>query len=201
MLNSFFDPSILGRKVISEADRFYAEKVVFDKTMAVRAVPIENFAEKHPQAKIIEFAEIPCGSLKINDSDSPYGRTFSHSGKYTEKQREERHKRQFVFGLYEKSYTKYLVHGTIVKNDIPQDEKYHWYYAGTTRLYKSLSLWLHWTWGMSVGMNKFYDENNPDKKYAVYFLLKLQGPAYVKDSKSLNDVRLAAIALEEVSEK
>ena len=68
-------------------------------------------------------------------------------------------------------------------------------------MYNQLSLWLHWTWGMSVSLGKYYDENNPDKKYAVYFLIKHQGPAYVKDSKSLNDIRLAAIALEEVSEK
>ena len=197
VLRSFFDPSILSKKVVADADRFYAEKVVFEKTQSVQAAPLADFAQKYPQAKIIEFSKLPCGNLKVNDADSPYGRAFSHSGKYSEKQRAERHKRQFVFGLYEKGYTKYLVHGTIKPNAVPQDEKYHWYYAGTTRLYKSLSLWMHWTWGMSISLNKFYDENNPDKKYNVYFLIKLQGPAYVKNSKSLNDVRLAAVALEE----
>lgn len=197
VLRSFFDPSILSKKVVADADRFYAEKVVFEKTQNVKAVPIADFAQKHPQAEIIEFSKLPCGNQKVNDADSPYGRAFSHSAKYSEKQRAERHKRQFVFGLYEKSYTKYLVHGTIKPNDIPQDEKYHWYYAGTTRLYKSLSLWLHWTWGMSISLNKFYDENKPDKKYNVYFLIKIQGPAYVKNSTSLNDVRLCAIALVE----
>ena len=62
-------------------------------------------------------------------------------------------------------------------------------------MYKSLSLWLHWTWGLSVSLGKYYDEKNPDKKYSVYFLVKHQGPAYVKDSKQPNDVCLAAIAL------
>lgn len=201
VLRSFFDPSILSKKVVDDADRFYAEKVVFDKTQNIKAVPVTDFAQKHPQAKIIEIGKISCSSVKVNDADSPYGRAFSHSGKYSAKQREERHKRQFIFGMYEKSYTKYLVHGSIAPNVIPQDEKYHWYYAGTTRMYNKLSLWLHWTWGMSVSLGKYYDENNPDKKYAVYFLIKHQGSAYVKDSKSLNDIRLAAIALEEVSEK
>ena len=198
VLRSFFDPSVLSKKTVSEAEVFYAEKIVFDKTQSIKVVPIADFAKKHPQAKIIGFAKVPCNGTNINDTDSPYGRAFSHSAKYTEKQRAERHKRQFVFGLYEKSYTKYLVHGTIVPKDIPQDEKYHWYYAGTTRLYKSLSLWMHWTWGLSVGINRFYDDNKADKKYAIYFLLKLQGPAYVKNSTSPNDVRLAAVALEDI---
>lgn len=201
VLRSFFDPSILSKKVVAETESFYAEKVVFEKTQGVKAVPIADFENKHPQAKIIELPGIYCTNMKISDSDSPSGKAYSHSGKYSAKQREERHKRAFVFGMYENNYSKYVVHGSIAKNVIPQDEKYHWYYAGTTRLYKSLSLWLHWTWGLKTWLGRFYDENNSDKKYNVYFLMKLQGPAYVKNSTSLNDVRLAGLALEEVTKK
>ena len=197
VLLSFFKPSLLDKKVVADADRYYAEKVVFDKTKSVKAVPIADFAAAHPRAKIIPLEKISCHNTKVADSDSPYGKAFSHSAKYSPEKRKERHKRMFTFCIYEKTYGKYLVHGSIKPDVIPQDEKYHWYYAGTTRLYPSLALVMHWTWGLQAGLGRFYDENDPDKKYEIYFLMKHQGPAYVKNSEKPNDVRLAAIALQE----
>lgn len=195
VLKTFFNTSVLSKKTVAEAESYYAEKVVFDKAQSVKAVPIENFVKKHPGAKIIPLEKISCRNRTVVDKDSPYGKAFSHSANYSPEMREKRHKRTFIFGIYEKSYAKHLVHGSINSLVLPQDEKYHWYSAGTVKMYKSLSLWLHWTWGLSVSLGKYYDEKNPDKKYSVYFLLKHQGPAYVKDSKLPNDVCLAAIAL------
>lgn len=197
VLRSFFDPSILTKKVIADAENYYADKIVFPKAQNVRTVPLADFTARHPAAKIIGFAEIPCSGRKVSDQDSPSGKAFSHSSNYSSEMREKRHRRPFVFGLYERTYAKHLVHGSVSSKVIPQDEKYHWYYAGTTGLYPSLSFWMHWTWGLQVSLGRFYDAENPDKKYEIYFLMKLQGPAYVKNSENLNDVRLAAIALVE----
>ncbi len=197
VLRSFFDPSILTKKVIADAENYYADKIVFPKAQNVRTVPLADFTARHPAAKMIGFAEIPCSGRKVSDQDSPSGKAFSHSSNYSSEMREKRHRRPFVFGLYERTYAKHLVHGSVSSKVIPQDEKYHWYYAGTTGLYPSLSFWMHWTWGLQVSLGRFYDAENPDKKYEIYFLMKLQGPAYVKNSENLNDVRLAAIALVE----
>jgi len=85
--------------------------------------------------------------------------------------------------------------GYVLKNRLPQDEKYHWYYMGNTVLYPQLVLWMHQNWGLSVELGKYYDAAVPDQEYKIYGLLKFQGPGYVKDSKQPGDIRLAQIAL------
>ena len=79
VLLTFFKPSQLDKKVVADADRYYAEKVVFDKAESVKAVPITDFAATHPRAKIVPLEKILCHNTKIVDSDSPYGKAFSHS--------------------------------------------------------------------------------------------------------------------------
>jgi len=71
---------------------------------------------------IIPPEKISSHSTKIADGDSPYGKAFSHSAKYSPEKREERHKRMFTFCIYEKSYAKYLVHGSIKPEVIPVSE-------------------------------------------------------------------------------
>ena len=199
VLRSFFAPEVLNKKAVAESERYYADKIIFGKPQNVKAVPLPGFAANDSSVKIVEFAKVPCTGRKISDPDSPSGKAFSHSANYSSEMRVKRHQRPFEFGLYERSHTKYLVYGSIRAGAIPQDEKYHWYHAGTTRLYPSLSLWIHWTWGLSVSIGRFYNENNPDKKYEIYLLMKLQGPAYVRNSEKPNDVRLAAIAFKEAA--
>lgn len=157
--------------------------------------PAAKFDQAAPGIRLFNIDDIRGGGVRIKDADAPEGTAISHAEKKTEAQRVDLHKRTFTFGIYEKTWKKMLQVGYVLKNRLPQDEKYHWYYMGNTVLYPQLVLWMHQNWGLSVELGKYYDAAAPDQEYKIYGLLKFQGPGYVKDSKQPGDIRLAQIAL------
>ena len=128
-------------------------------------------------------------------SPAPDGKAYSLAAKWLPEDNKLKHNKGFLYGMYEQTNAHYVATCSLAKGTMPQDEKYHWYYAGNTCLYPKLILYIHWTWMLDVRLGKLFNEADPNQSYDIYVLLKLQGPAYVKDSTSTNDIRLARFAV------
>lgn len=157
--------------------------------------PAPEFNPATPGTRLYNTEEISGGGVRIEDAAAPEGAAISHSAKKTQDQLAKLHEEGFTFGLYEKTWKKMLLIGYVLNNRIPQDEKYHWYYTGTTALYPGLVLWMHLNWELSAELGRYYNAASPDQEYQIYALLKFQGPGYVNESKQQGDIRLAQIAL------
>ena len=80
-----------------------------------------------------------------------------------------------------------------VGEEIPQDEKYHWYCIRNCKIGPSSVFWA-WAWWTLCELGKVYMDGK-DNLYDVWFSLKIVGPAYVRDSNKENDFFLECIIL------
>ncbi len=79
---------------------------------------------------------------------------------------------------------------TLKGADVPQDEKYHWYKVGRFAVTDGTLLWAHWTWLLSVPLDRVYNPAEQDHERDIWVSLKVTGPAYVKESQQPNAVSL-----------
>ena len=106
------------------------------------------------------------------------------------------HAKPFTYGIYEYKFKKHLSIAALAKGNTPQDERYHWYYAGRTRVYsRQTHLWTHWSWTMSFSLRKAMQNQTHKQLYDVYISAKLQGPSYVADSQQPDEVRIDRVVL------
>lgn len=120
------------------------------------------------------------GKAKVKDSDG----------------KPDYHMKPFTYGIYDWKFKRHLSTATLAKAVTPQDEKYHWYYAGRTRVYSTQTrLWTHWSWTMNFSLGKALQDQNHKQLYDVYLSAKLQGPSYVQDSRKPDEVRVDRVIL------
>jgi len=87
-----------------------------------------------------------------------------------------------MFGLYDNE-SKERIDQVIPKDKVPQDEKYHWHFAGRMKGSANMYLWAHASWRLSQRLHMAYNSALPNQKmYDVYVSIKLEGPAYVPGS-------------------
>lgn len=132
---------------------------------------------------------------KIDDPDAVTGKALAlFDLNAIKKDNPDFHRKNPVFSLYDNLSKKTLLRKTLKPDQYPQDEKYHWYYLGKTRLSAKNLLIFHWSWWLSqdVGSSVF-DPLEPNAEYDVHVSVKLTGPAYVKKSKSADSIRLDRI--------
>lgn len=132
------------------------------------------------------------GGVLVADPDAFGGKskTLDSDGK------KDFHARPFTFGLYEFKYRKFIANARLAKADVPQDEKYHWYYAGRTRFYSERTrLWTHWSWTLNFGLEKAFEAKNFKQLFDVYISVKLQGPSYVGGSQNADELRVDRLML------
>ena len=77
--------------------------------------------------------------------------------------------------------------------DIPQDEKYHWYYLGKYVMTKDLRLHIHWSWSICAWFRKAITGILQDNPREVWMSLKITGPTYVKGSTKPDGVWLERV--------
>ena len=196
VMKYYFSPKKLQKFKINELIDFYAEKIqVVPAKMEKVYKPLNDFDPMKEGVILLETSDIKGNGNHLNDADAPKGKTISISATKSKEEAEKMHKKTFVFGLYEKDSQKHLLSARILPANIPQDEKYHWYCIGTTRLYYGLNLWIHESWTLSWKVGQNFNSATPEKNYKIYVLLKFQGKGYVKDSKQQSDIRLARAAL------
>ncbi|MCY2996081.1 MAG: hypothetical protein NTY19_50770 [Planctomycetota bacterium] len=51
-------------------------------------------------------------------------------------------------------------------------------------------LWAHWTWLLSVDLDRVYNPAEQDHQRVIWISLKVTGPAYVKASQQPNAVSI-----------
>jgi hypothetical protein len=87
---------------------------------------------------------------------------------------------------------------TIPPEDIPQDGKYHLYHLGRIRVQEGTTVWALESGRLGVNVDRVFE---PEAKTATanewdaYISLKLQGPAYVKESKDGNGAWMDRVLL------
>jgi hypothetical protein len=112
------------------------------------------------------------------------------------------HSKELEFSLYDWVDKKYLLRTKIRKKDYPQDEKYHWYKVGTTKLTPRTQLTCHWSWKLSQNSgNDVFDPLEPNAEYEIYVSMKLTGPSYVKNSKQPDGAWLDRVVIAEVQRR
>ena len=167
----------------------------FMKYSFVMKVP-EQF--KHYPADRIRMAAFPNFLKSEPDPDSVTGRAFGTP--------EEKPTNQHImkiqaggymptwFGLYDNDTRKGM---TFRLNDIPQDEKYHWYKMGKYKIGRRSFLW-GFFWRMLVYLEPFWAQADGVENYNVWTFwisVKITGPAYVKNSTKPNRIMLDQIIL------
>ena len=105
-----------------------------------------------------------------------------------------------LFGIYHPANKSYGPRLTI--DDIPQDEKFHFYKLGRTTLGMNSYLYGHASWRLNVPLSRFFDQTAAAEKntYDVYVSAKFTGPIYVKNSATKNGFRVDRVILVRTSQ-
>ena len=134
---------------------------------------------------------------KVEDKDSVTGSALCLSDLGALKKEDPAfHKKPLIFSLYDRISKKTLQRLTVKK--IPQDEKYHWYRLGKSRLSAKSLVILHWSWWLSSDASgTVFDPLEPGALYETWVSVKLTGQDYVKNSSQPNAIRLDRIVFVE----
>ena len=98
------------------------------------------------------------------------------------------------FGVYDNNTRKSLQYRL---DNIPQDEKYHWYRLGNFEIGKRSFVW-GFFWRMDVKLDHLWSpaDGDPDyNKWTIWISAKITGPAYVKNSTKPNRIFLDQVVL------
>ena len=138
-----------------------------------------NFREK----AYCDFSQI------TNDADAAGGHAVYLSAVGKRYKKPINHTHDLQFGVYDTKLRK-AVTGILVypKAQLPQDEKFHYYYLGRIKLSETSTLWVHQSWYLGTDLKMLFDPKKPDETGDVYVSIKVQGSSYVKDSKKADDV-------------
>ncbi|MBQ7696265.1 MAG: DUF4838 domain-containing protein [Lentisphaeria bacterium] len=134
---------------------------------------------------------------KVEDKDSVTGSALCLSDLGALKKEDPGfHKKKLVFSLYDRIGKKTLQRLTVKK--IPQDEKYHWYRLGKSRLSARSLVILHWSWWLASDTpGTVFDPLEPDALYETWVSVKLTGKDYVKNADQPSAIRLDRIVFVE----
>ena len=194
------DADIFGNKYFQNswkdtreaAIEFFCDLMEFPEKRAThKATPLDDVRFEGRDRIEIGFQDLDGGAL-VTDPDAFGGKAKARDSNG----KDDYHARPFTFGIYEWKFRKFIADTRLEKADVPQDEKYHWYYAGRTRIYSNRTrLWSHWSWTLNFSLQKAFEAKNFKQLFDVYVSVKLQGPSYVEGSQSPNEVRVDRLML------
>lgn len=134
---------------------------------------------------------------KVEDPDSPV-KTVCRLGEV----RKGFHNGKMELAVYDWTAKKHLLRRQFKAGTMPQDEKYHWYKVGRTKLTARTQLIFHPSWTLSQKSgNAVFDPLEPNAEYELHVSVKVTGPAYVKGSGKPNAVYLDRIVFVECAKK
>lgn len=128
--------------------------------------------------------------LLVADLDAAGGKALQYTGEGPKD-----HERPLGFGVYDGARRVFGPSQTLKGADVPQDEKYHWYKVGRFPVTNGTLLWAHWTWLLSVDLDRVYNPTEQDHERDIWVSLKVTGPAYVRGSKRPNAVSIDRVIL------
>ena len=113
----------------------------------------------------------------VPDADALLGMAVSYTGG--------KHDKPFELGVYDNGKRHTVRRLTI--SEPPSDEKYHWYKLENIKSGPKTRMWGHYTWGLTpIRLETVFDPNAPERLCDIFVSCKLQGPAYVKNSRLPN---------------
>ena len=125
------------------------------------------------------------GLRLVNDAESPTGKAMSIS----KTSDESFHNDQLTSGFQDRSIKKPFHSYEFKRDQIPLDEKYHFYNIGLVDLHIASLFWMHRTWFIQQDMSKYF-RRGKDNKFNIYVSVKFTGPAYVKGSTKENAISI-----------
>ena len=209
------DKKILQQRITENADRFgrkYFPKTwardrgpaleflcdnmdIPEKSTVIAAAPMDGLDFAGRDLLELGARELD-GGFQVEDQDA-----FGGQAKVKDSDgKPDYHTKPFTYGIYDWKFKKHLSTATLAKENTPQDQKYHWYYAGRTRVYSEQTrLWTHWSWTMNFTLRKAMQNQDYKQLYDVYMSAKLQGPSYVAGSQLADEVRVDRVVLIKVN--
>ena len=168
---------IASRKPIKSGAKFPLPPEAEGKT--VYEITYESFN------KLAEMSKF--GLKLVDDAESVTGKAMS-IGKEA-RDREEFHKDKLTSGFQDRSVMKGFHSYEFKRDQLPQDEKYHFYNIGIVDLHVASLFWMHRTWYIQQDFSNFF-RRGEDNKYNIYVSVKFTGPAYVKGSTKENAISI-----------
>ncbi len=102
------------------------------------------------------------------------------------------HSKPLEVGIYGEDTKNYYLKKVFAPGEYFQDEKYHLYYIGRIGVPPSnrLLMYFHWQWNLKLSsiLRDAVGSTEPNRELDVYLSIKLEGPAYIKNSKRENSV-------------
>ncbi len=136
------------------------------------------------------------GVKLIDDSEAVDGKAMSIGIPWKQEDPAKFHSQDFTMGIAGRTSRKTLSFVRLKKEQIPQDEKYHFYSLGKVVLEPKTLFYGHPTWYLQQDLSRWCKEDGGDRnKVEVLVSLKFTGPAYVKSSKKENGISLDRILL------
>ncbi len=136
------------------------------------------------------------GVTIADDSEAAGGKAMSVGTLRKEEDTAKFHAQEFTMGIAGRTSRTTLAFLRLKKDQIPQDEKYHFYSLGKVVLEPKTLFYGHPTWYLQQDLSRWYREDGGDRnKVEVLVSLKFTGPAYVKNSKKENGISLDRILL------
>ena len=141
----------------------------------------------------------PWGSWRkrrVDDPEATSGKAFALL-KGTDKPGKPYHRLPITYGVYDSKAegNKFFFTGKFDESNMPQDEKYHWYYIGKHILTPNKRIYFHWSWNMEAYFRKAITGIVQDNPRDVWISLKITGPAYVKNSTKPNGIYLERVII------
>ncbi|NMA42150.1 MAG: DUF4838 domain-containing protein [Oligosphaeraceae bacterium] len=97
------------------------------------------------------------------------------------------HRLPLDVGIYNNTTKKSELLKNFSKEELAQDEKFHYYSLGRHKITQGMMCWIHWSWQVSLKLDYAYTPDS-EEKHEVLVSMKVTGEPYVTGSKSKPDI-------------
>jgi hypothetical protein len=138
--------------------------------------------------KFNRLTELKRFGLKlVDDPESPTGKAMRIG--MDARNAESFHKDKLTAGFQDRSINERFHSYEFKRENLPQDEQYHFYNIGSVELHVASLFWMHRSWFIQQDFSNFYQRKG-DNKYELWVSVKFTGPAYVNGSTKENVISI-----------
>ncbi len=163
------------------------------------AVPLPEALRSLPAGSVVDFTWPDFSEGFMNgkpmavltaDPEAAGGKAIVYTGESAED-----HRRPLNFGVYDGARKVFGPSLEVKGAAVPQDGKYHWYRIGRFPVTNGALVWAHWTWYISVHLDRAFDATVADPNCDLWVSLKVLGPDYVTGAGGPDSIWLDRIIL------
>lgn len=185
----------LERNLLHAADKYYGKHPSHAKVLHKAKEEISKLRNPIPvppgfeQKSILQFSALDSiqSATAVEDSDALFGKALRvGKNKFG-------HSRPMEIGVWCDDSGTYALRKLFSPAEYRQDGKYHLYYAGRMRtpaVPAKTVMYFHCGWDLRLTsiLRNAVSSGDPNTEYDVYVSIKLEGPAYVRNSRKENSV-------------